>query len=185
MLLQYHNFANRKHKTSVSNFSFWRTLIVFAGNKTAVKGNASDDCATAGPRTHDGRELLYERTSSLHGQMERRRSEQNDSSGAGNARAFTWHCKCCYWSRTNSPTAAAAATTTTTTTTTATTAAATTAAPTATAVWCIVTPCKLPHAWTTASPFGVSVRPTASGDRRGMADSKSDIGNSLHMGDCK
>lgn len=47
----------------------------FTGDQKAVEGDAGDNREAIGPGTDDGRELLHERPTPLHGQMEGRGSE--------------------------------------------------------------------------------------------------------------
>jgi len=50
-------------------------FLFFAGDQEAVEGDAGDNREAIGPGTDDGRELLHERSTPLHGQMEGRGSE--------------------------------------------------------------------------------------------------------------
>lgn len=52
-----------------------------AGDQEAVEGDAGDNREAIGPGTDDGRELLHERPTSLHGQVEGRGPE--DGRGRG------------------------------------------------------------------------------------------------------
>lgn len=56
-------------------------LLCSPGDQEAVEGDAGDNREAVGPGTDDGRELLHERPTPLHGQMEGRGSE--DGRGRG------------------------------------------------------------------------------------------------------
>lgn len=49
--------------------------IFFIGDQEAVEGDAGDNRQAVGPGADDGRQLLHERSTSFHGQMERRGPE--------------------------------------------------------------------------------------------------------------
>lgn len=56
-------------------------FLFSAGDQEAVEGDAGDNRKAIGPGTDDGRELLHERPTPLHGQVEGRGPENNRGRG--------------------------------------------------------------------------------------------------------
>lgn len=107
LLLVEHIKARDGHESKITVRDYSHTIIIIiiserkintnrvlrspAGDQEAVEGDAGDNREAVEPGADDGRKLLYERSTPLHGQVEGRGSDEDGDGRGGTAVAHDRH----------------------------------------------------------------------------------------------